>query len=427
MPVRTAARKYKVPPQTLRDRVNGKVDADNLKNKETLFSFEEEQSFVEHIVTMDRLGHGMTNIKIKALAGELAYILGKKPSDRPLSNSWIYAFLGRWRNFVDGNGIPIKEQTKHETCTSRDDQGNSLVPINVSSEETVLIPGDSVGAKIVGTEERTRNIISGADLIHHVDTNKDITHQESCVVNEIEIESENVLTRPFYEADIVTEFFDKRLATIMLKSDGSSSSFRPPFRYPKQMSRKRKSMDFLGEFGTIQGGTVKQKKERIVKTLVSRKTPTESISITLTRRPITNKQKISGVDIIAVENDSSGYEDESDCEEDDDNVGERTDFSDDAGNDDDDNDEEEDDDDEDGGDIDSDNDYSSNNGDDKDGSEVCCVCKQFFPPNLESRPYLKMVSWAYCDNCDHCVHLSFCHKKHVIRKKDSFMCPCCTT
>lgn len=60
-----------------------------------------------------------------------------------------------------------------------------------------------------------------------------------------------------------------------------------------------------------------------------------------------------------------------------------------------------------------------------DDTEVCCVCGRFYPPNDNKRPYLKIVTWAYCDKCTHCVHLAFCHTKTVVRRGDTFLCPHC--
>ncbi|KAH3775249.1 hypothetical protein DPMN_176649 [Dreissena polymorpha] len=37
---------------------------------------------------------------MKRLAGELAYTLGKRQSDKPLSNCWLYSFLKRWGDRV---------------------------------------------------------------------------------------------------------------------------------------------------------------------------------------------------------------------------------------------------------------------------------------------------------------------------------------
>ena len=36
-----------------------------------------------------------------------------------------------------------------------------------------------------------------------------------------------------------------------------------------------------------------------------------------------------------------------------------------------------------------------------DKPEVCCVYKRFSPPNLNDRPYLKIVNWGHCDKCGH--------------------------
>ena len=58
-------------------------------------------------------------------------------------------------------------------------------------------------------------------------------------------------------------------------------------------------------------------------------------------------------------------------------------------------------------------------------SELCCVCHKFSPPNLKERPYLKIVNWASCEKCGHWVHLSFCTKQVVVRRKDIFLCPHC--
>ena len=58
-------------------------------------------------------------------------------------------------------------------------------------------------------------------------------------------------------------------------------------------------------------------------------------------------------------------------------------------------------------------------------AEVCCVCEEFTPPDIDSRPYVKLIKWAYCDKCSHCVHLAFCHSKRAVRKADTFLCPHC--
>ncbi|KAH3888425.1 hypothetical protein DPMN_012460 [Dreissena polymorpha] len=55
----------------------------------------------------------------------------------------------------------------------------------------------------------------------------------------------------------------------------------------------------------------------------------------------------------------------------------------------------------------------------------CCVCGQFSPTNLDTRPHIKIVNWGQCDESGHWVHPSFCHTKSVLRRGDSFPCPHC--
>ena len=82
--IRRAAQEYGIPYNTLRDRVNGRIDSDNY-GKETMFSSEKELGLVEHAENSARLGYGYSNTSMQRLAGELAYTLGKRPSDKPRS------------------------------------------------------------------------------------------------------------------------------------------------------------------------------------------------------------------------------------------------------------------------------------------------------------------------------------------------------
>ena len=108
--IRRAAQEYGIPYNTLRDRVNGRIDSDNY-GKETMFSSEEELGLVEHAENSARLGYGYSNTSMQRLAGELAYTLGKRPSDKPLSNCWLYSFLKRWGDRVS----PLKPSTLETT------------------------------------------------------------------------------------------------------------------------------------------------------------------------------------------------------------------------------------------------------------------------------------------------------------------------
>ena len=60
-------------------------------------------------------------------------------------------------------------------------------------------------------------------------------------------------------------------------------------------------------------------------------------------------------------------------------------------------------------------------------SDLCCVCKKYSPPGLHEQLYSKivLVKWAQCDKCSHWTHLRFCCKPNVVRRSETFLCPCC--
>jgi len=58
-------------------------------------------------------------------------------------------------------------------------------------------------------------------------------------------------------------------------------------------------------------------------------------------------------------------------------------------------------------------------------TEVCCVCDQRSPPNLNSFPHVKLLNWGQCDKCGHWVHLMFCHESRVVRRGAEFLCCHC--
>ncbi|XP_052233194.1 uncharacterized protein LOC127846058 [Dreissena polymorpha] len=101
--------------------VNGRIDSDNY-GKETLFSSEEELGLVEHAENSARLGYGYSNTSMQRFAGELAYKLGKRPSDEPLSNCWLYSFLKRWYDRPRSpppNSIALTKEKAHAVTSPR--------------------------------------------------------------------------------------------------------------------------------------------------------------------------------------------------------------------------------------------------------------------------------------------------------------------
>lgn len=97
--IRRAALQYNIPYQTLRDRVSGRIDHKDF-GRETVLTHEEELSLVEHTEVSAQLGYGYSNKGLQRAAGELAHVLGRRPSSKPLSNCWLYGFLGRWKDRI---------------------------------------------------------------------------------------------------------------------------------------------------------------------------------------------------------------------------------------------------------------------------------------------------------------------------------------
>ena len=88
---------YGVPTQTLRDRVKGKIKIETVKSgPEPMLAYEEEERLVSHVEMMGKIGYGYTNAQLAALAGDLAFTLGKKENGSPMSDRWLYRFMGRW-------------------------------------------------------------------------------------------------------------------------------------------------------------------------------------------------------------------------------------------------------------------------------------------------------------------------------------------
>jgi hypothetical protein len=78
--------------------VKGYIDPVHFKTtNETCFRDDEELTLVEHIETMAKLGYGYSNTQLQHAAGELAFDLGKKSTNKPLSSNWLYGFLKRSR------------------------------------------------------------------------------------------------------------------------------------------------------------------------------------------------------------------------------------------------------------------------------------------------------------------------------------------
>jgi len=95
MSVYRASRQYGVPKSTLRDRTRHNVAIDCRLGGDMLFTRLEQKNLVDHIVYMARVGYGYT---ITDIAYDYDVSIGKEVrAKEKLSQGWIYAFLGRWK------------------------------------------------------------------------------------------------------------------------------------------------------------------------------------------------------------------------------------------------------------------------------------------------------------------------------------------
>ena len=88
-----------VPEQTLRDRVKGKVSVQTIAGKEPIFTSDEEQELVNHILHMNRLGYGYSRAQMLRTATEMADFLHKKrPNSKNsyLGRGFMRGFMKRW-------------------------------------------------------------------------------------------------------------------------------------------------------------------------------------------------------------------------------------------------------------------------------------------------------------------------------------------
>ena len=115
MSVYRASRAYRVPESTLRDRTRKNVAVDCFHGGETLLTHEEEKAFADHIQYMASIGYGYSKSNIQYMGVEYARSLGKpiKINQTSLSNTWFYAFMGRWST------LKLSKPQKLQLCRAK--------------------------------------------------------------------------------------------------------------------------------------------------------------------------------------------------------------------------------------------------------------------------------------------------------------------
>ena len=109
---------FGVPQQTLRDRVSGHVKHDiAVVGGAPILNYDEERVLVDYVETLAQLGYGLTNERLKNLAGDMVFSFGRKPNNKPMSNNWLYGFLHRWGNQIASLSTKRLESTRAKSAT----------------------------------------------------------------------------------------------------------------------------------------------------------------------------------------------------------------------------------------------------------------------------------------------------------------------
>ena len=92
-----AAKLHGVPENTLRDRVNGKIDPDTVTmGKSPLFSQYQESKLFDHFKKMADFGYGYTTQECIDIASDYVVQLNIRPASQPLTFKWLTGFRSRW-------------------------------------------------------------------------------------------------------------------------------------------------------------------------------------------------------------------------------------------------------------------------------------------------------------------------------------------
>ena len=123
-PIHMGALQFGVPAQRLRDQVMESVNPYNFYyGGKTLFTHAEELALIEHIKEMSELGYGYSTVQLQYIAGDLAHVLGKRPSNKALSKIWLTGFLYRWSDritrFLDSDSTSSLK-SNHTKSSSRE-------------------------------------------------------------------------------------------------------------------------------------------------------------------------------------------------------------------------------------------------------------------------------------------------------------------
>ena len=167
MSVYRAARVYKVPESTLRDRTRHKVDIDCQNGGIRIFNKYEEKQLVDHIVYMAKIGYGYTITDIQHIAGDFARSIGKTVRAKDaLSQGWMYSFLGRWEELRVVK--PQKLTLSRAKSASKETISNYFIELGSILKENGLLNAPeriyNIDESGFSTEHTPPKIVCGSDI-----------------------------------------------------------------------------------------------------------------------------------------------------------------------------------------------------------------------------------------------------------------------
>ncbi|KAH3801169.1 hypothetical protein DPMN_154816 [Dreissena polymorpha] len=93
-----ASKVFKIPEQTLRDRVIGRISIDidtTTTGRFPVLSLDEEEKLASHLQVMAKYGYGYIRQEVCNIATDFAIPLGKRTKENPFTLNWFNKFIKR--------------------------------------------------------------------------------------------------------------------------------------------------------------------------------------------------------------------------------------------------------------------------------------------------------------------------------------------
>ncbi|KAL5016585.1 hypothetical protein ScPMuIL_006174 [Solemya velum] len=195
MTVRGASLHFKVPRQTLRDRLSGRIDIDTSQtNPPPVFTEEEELDLVNHMTSVAKSGYCYSKQEIINMAAEYASNLEKVTDDKTFTLKWYRSFMKRCPEVkklvsafkpVKTNLADIIECTIKTLDEPVPEVSESIEPTNNSAEDTEATPVSTVSNYFLDLRE----------ILHRYN----LLNKPHCIFNVQEKEmSRNIFDKSFH-------------------------------------------------------------------------------------------------------------------------------------------------------------------------------------------------------------------------------------